>query len=39
MTSYVLQMPDGDTSQHGSRLEAQAENVRRGGGGKVKVKR
>ena len=34
-TSYTLAMPDGQTSQHGSKLEAQAENVRKGGGGKV----
>jgi hypothetical protein len=35
VTSYTLSMPDGSTSDHGSKLEAQAENVRQGGGGKV----
>jgi hypothetical protein len=36
-TSYTLTMPDGSTSDHGSRLEAQAANVQHGGGGKVKA--
>lgn len=35
VTSYTLAMPDGQTSEHGSKLEAQAENIRQGGGGKV----
>ena len=35
---YVLRMPDGSTSEHGSKLEAQAENARRGGGGRVTTK-
>lgn len=36
--TFVLQMPDGGETQHGSRLEAEAENARRGGGGTVKTK-
>lgn len=35
-TSYELQMPDGTKSDHDSALEAQAQNVRAGGGGKVR---
>ena len=29
-------MPDGSTSTHGSRLEAEAANAKQGGGGKVR---
>lgn len=34
----LLTMPDGAVSEHGSKLEAQAENARRGGGGRVTTK-
>jgi|GEM_PF-6292520 len=37
--TFALRMPNGDTSTHGSRLEAEAANVRKGGGGKVQPKR
>lgn len=37
--TFSLRTPDGKTSEHGSRLEAEAENARRGGGGKVTPKR
>ena len=30
----VLTMPNGETSSHATRLEAEAENIRKGGGGK-----
>lgn len=33
--TFALKMPDGSTSEHGSRLEAEATNARKGGGGKV----
>lgn len=33
--TYELRTPDGATTTHNSRLEAEAENARRGGGGKV----
>ncbi|MFN2347647.1 MAG: hypothetical protein ABR616_18290 [Dermatophilaceae bacterium] len=33
---YVLTASDGTTSTHGSRLEAEAENAKTGGGGKVR---
>ena len=36
--TFALRMPDGSTSEHGSRLEAEAANARKGGGGKVKAK-
>lgn len=36
--TFALRMPDGSTSEHGSRLEAEAANARKGGGGKVKPK-
>lgn len=38
-SGYTLKMPDGRRSEHNTRMEAQAENVRRGGGGKVVPKR
>jgi len=34
-SSYVLTMPDGQTSEHPSRLDAEVQNIRAGGGGKV----
>ena len=37
--TFALRMPDGSTSEHGSRLEAEATNARKGGGGKVTTKR
>jgi hypothetical protein len=37
-SSYVLRMPDGSESTHGSRLEAEATNAKQGGGGKVAKK-
>ena len=33
--SYTLTMPDGATSTHTTRLDAQTTNVKQGGGGKV----
>lgn len=36
--TFRLVMPDGRQSDHGSALEAQAENARKGGGGKVQTK-
>ena len=36
--TFALRMPDGSTSEHGSRLEAEAANARKGGGGKVTTK-
>lgn len=38
-TSFVLQMPDGEKSEHQSRLDAEVHNIRAGGGGKVKPAR
>ena len=35
-TSFVLTMPDGGQSQHPTRLEAEVQNIRSGGGGRVK---
>lgn len=35
VTSYELKMPDGATSEHDTRLEAQKANIAKGGGGKV----
>jgi len=37
--TFALKMPDGTASEHGSRLEAEATNARKGGGGKVTPKR
>lgn len=34
-SGFLLKMPDGRRSEHNTRMEAQAENARRGGGGKV----
>ena len=36
VTSYQLTMPDGSTSTHTTRLDAQTANVKGGGGGSVK---
>lgn len=36
---FLLKMPDGRRSEHNTKMEAQAENARRGGGGKVVPKR
>ena len=36
VSSYTLTMPDGETSTHATRLDAQTANVKAGGGGKVK---
>jgi len=35
-SSWKLTMPDGSTSTHGSRLEAEAANAKQGGGGTVR---
>ena len=35
-SSYELSMPDGQTSSHPTRLEAEVTNAKNGGGGKVR---
>lgn len=37
-TRYVLRMPDGTSTEHDTKLQAQAENARKGGGGRVTTK-
>jgi hypothetical protein len=38
-SSYTLEMPDGSSSEHPTKLAAEAENIRKGGDGKVKTSR
>lgn len=35
-TSYELAMPDGSSSSHDTRLDAEVANAKNGGGGKVR---
>lgn len=35
--TFRLTMPDGSTSDHPSRIEAEAENIRKGGKGRVRT--
>ena len=36
--AFTLKMPSGKTTTHATRLAAQAENTRQGGGGKIVTK-
>lgn len=36
--AFTLRMPDGTTSLHATKLEAQAANSRKGGGGRITTK-